>query len=186
VKLVLLNGPPAIGKSTIAQRYVDDHPLALNLDVDGLRSALGQWSEHGDESGLLARSLALAMARTQLSAGYDVVVPQFLGRLPFIVALEDLAAEMSADFYELVLLDSKASSLRRFSRRTEERGRGPAEAMVERAGGEAVLEAHYESLLEVLAARPGAVTIEATWGEVDETYAAVLRCLTSSRTVPRT
>jgi hypothetical protein len=30
-RLILFNGPPAAGKSTLARRYVDEHPLALNL-----------------------------------------------------------------------------------------------------------------------------------------------------------
>lgn len=35
--LVLLNGPPASGKSTIAQRLVDSRSLSLNLDIDIVR-----------------------------------------------------------------------------------------------------------------------------------------------------
>jgi hypothetical protein len=38
--LILLNGPPASGKSTIAQRFVNTHPLALNLDIDVVRGLL--------------------------------------------------------------------------------------------------------------------------------------------------
>jgi len=33
-RLIHLNGPPGIGKSTIAQRYVDQHPEVLNLDIN--------------------------------------------------------------------------------------------------------------------------------------------------------
>ncbi|MBA3302830.1 MAG: AAA family ATPase, partial [Acidimicrobiia bacterium] len=39
-RLILLNGPPGIGKSTLAQRFVDEHPLALNLDLDAVRAML--------------------------------------------------------------------------------------------------------------------------------------------------
>ncbi|TCO60925.1 hypothetical protein [Actinocrispum wychmicini] len=33
-RLIHLNGPPAIGKSTLAERYVDDHPALLRMYDD--------------------------------------------------------------------------------------------------------------------------------------------------------
>lgn len=33
--LILLNGPPARGKSTLAAHFVDHRQMALNLDLDG-------------------------------------------------------------------------------------------------------------------------------------------------------
>jgi len=77
---ILLNGPPASGKSTLAQRFVDAHPFALNLDIDVVRGLLGSWLDDPLAAGSAARSLALAMAETHLLAGKDVIVPQFLGR----------------------------------------------------------------------------------------------------------
>jgi predicted kinase len=44
--LILLNGPPSSGKSTLARRWVLGHPLALNLDIDVVRGLLGAWAEH--------------------------------------------------------------------------------------------------------------------------------------------
>lgn len=40
-QLILLNGPPAVGKSTLAARYADDHPGTLNLDIDLLHPLIG-------------------------------------------------------------------------------------------------------------------------------------------------
>jgi predicted kinase len=36
-RMILLNGPPSCGKSTLARRYAQEHPLSLNLDVDRIR-----------------------------------------------------------------------------------------------------------------------------------------------------
>jgi len=37
--LIHLNGPSGVGNSTLAQRYVDEHPGVLNLDIDALVSS---------------------------------------------------------------------------------------------------------------------------------------------------
>lgn len=42
------------GKSTVARRYVADHPLALNLGVDLVRSLIGRWRDDPHAAGLLA------------------------------------------------------------------------------------------------------------------------------------
>jgi predicted kinase len=74
VKLILVNGPPGSGKSTLARRYADAHPPALALDVDHVRAMIGGWRRSPGRGGTLARDLAVAAARTRLTAGHEVVV----------------------------------------------------------------------------------------------------------------
>ena len=64
--LVLLNGPPAAGKSTLAARLVATRPLALNLDIDVVRGLLGAWIDRPAGAGLAARALAISMAADSL------------------------------------------------------------------------------------------------------------------------
>lgn len=176
----MLNGPPACGKSTLAQRYVDEHPLALNLDVDRVRSLIGRWRADPPAAGLLARRIALAGARAHLVSGHDVVVPQFLGRVTFIEQLEGLAGEVGAGFHEIVLFDSLENILRRFA----ERGRAAADPlhveakeMVESGGGFEDLSVMYDRLLSVLSVRPGARIVHVEDGDVELTYQTLLRNL---------
>ncbi|MFI9385549.1 AAA family ATPase [Kutzneria sp. NPDC052558] len=161
--LLLLNGPPGVGKSTMAARYVHDHPLALNLDIDLLRGQLGRWQDDPRAAGLAARALAVAAARTHLTAGHDVVVPQFLGRVEFIEELEALAAAVGVRFVEVILLDSKESVLRRFADRND----------VAKAVDPSELSTMHDRLTALAATRPRARTMWVADGRIDDTYAAL-------------
>jgi len=165
--LLLLNGPPGVGKSTLAARYVDEHPLALNLDIDLLRGQLGGWRDDPLGAGVAARALALAAARTHLRSGHDVVVPQFLGRAEFIDQLAALALEVGVDFVEVVLLDGKENVLRRFE------DRGDTEKAVESAE----LSTMYDRLAALTATRPQTRTVRVHEGRILDTYAALIGVL---------
>lgn len=179
-RLILLNGPPGIGKSTLAQRYVDEHPLALNLDLDSVRRMLGAWQEQPIEAGLLARAITLEMARVHLGAGHDVIIPQFLGRPQFIAQAEQVAVEAGVPFLEFVLMDSRDSAIGRFLARSEapqSRAHVEAATLMEQFGGRPALEAMYDRLLLVLSHRPDAQVIQSRDGAADDAYAELRRRL---------
>jgi predicted kinase len=165
-RLIVLNGPPGCGKSTLAELYVREHPLALNLDIDRLRDLIGGWRTQRHAAGLLARAAALAAARVHLAAGHDVVIPQFLGRPAFLEQLTELAARSGAEFHEVVLLDSKDNAVRRFAAR-------PTSERVEPA----MVAQMYDDLLAVIAARPGVKVVPTVDGEVERAYQDLLSCL---------
>lgn len=100
---MLINGAPGSGKSTVAEALAQDVPMMLALDVDRIKHSLGGWDDDATASGLHARRLALALAREQLSAGYDVVVSQYLARTAFAEQLEHLASMLGAAYVEIVL-----------------------------------------------------------------------------------
>lgn len=170
--LILLNGPPASGKSTIATLLVAARPLALNLDVDAVRGALGAWIELPLESGLAARRLAIAMATTHLVNGHDVIVPQLLARDTFVLELEAAAKQTAARFIEIALIVDRAETVRAFESRSaspESQQHRDAQRLVERSGGTDGLRATHDLLMEFLDTRPNVRRVEVIRGDIEST-----------------
>lgn len=182
-RLILINGAPGSGKSTLARMYADDHPLALALDIDTVRAMLGCWLDEATEAGLIARRMALEMARVQLTSGRDVVIPQFLGRLDFVFALELLCDDVGAKFVEVALLSSPREAADRFVRRSsapETVEHRDANALLERSGGLSALPDMYNRLLEVIASRPRTRTVVTVDGQADQAYRDLLTLVAST------
>ncbi|MBT0771543.1 AAA family ATPase [Kineosporia sp. J2-2] len=179
-RLVLLNGAPASGKSTLAKVYLAARPMTLGLDVDTVRGMLGGWLERPVEAGLAARELAVAMARVHLLAGHDVLVPQYLGRLDFVLRLETLAGETGVPFVEIALVSDAADAVARFGRRAtapQTQEHRDAAALQERVGGAGELAQMHERLLAVIAARPATRTVVTVDGDVEGTYQRLVTAL---------
>ncbi len=181
-RLMHLNGPPGVGKSSLARRYLADHSLALLLDIDGIRSALGRW-EVVEESKLAARKLAVVMAEAHLRGGHDVVIPQYVGRVDFIATLEDVARRCGASFIE-VLIDAPAIvSVDRFRARRREllsRGELHPQAEVPDAEIEAAVDDARGKLEAVGAALEEVIYLRADQ-RLEDTYADLLAALGDQR-----
>lgn len=178
--LLLLNGPPGIGKSTLAQMYADEHPGSLALDIDRIRCLVGGWRTDFRRAGELVRPLALGMADTHLRAGHDVVVPQYLADADEVERFEAAAYAAGAGFVEVVLLDERSSAVDRFQRRgAEDTDPWHAEVrrIIERAGGRPALESMYDDLFELVASRPNSVLVPSEEGAARHTYDQLVKAL---------
>ena len=74
-RLILLNGPPGIGKSTLAGRYAAEHPGTLCCDIDVLRTMIGGWQTDYAGAGSLIRPAALGFITAYLRESGDAVSP---------------------------------------------------------------------------------------------------------------
>lgn len=158
--LLLLNGAPGSGKSTVAARMAARRPLTLALDIDSLKHALGGWDRDLHTSGLQARRLALALAKQHLEDGHDVVIGQYLARTAFLEQLEAVAAESGARFIEAVLVLEAPVLAQRLGARRAAPDR-PEQAANDRFVGPADAPGLAASIDQLLTARPSARRIDA-------------------------
>jgi len=176
--LIHLNGPPGIGKSTLAALWAERHPGTLDLDIDRLHPLFGGWRDPAQDTHALARPVGKAAAAAHLGAGHDVVMPQNITRLSEVEAFEAIAHAQGADFREVVLLDDRAAAVARFDARTDDDAWNQHNREVVAAlGGATFLGAMYDRLLEVLASRPSAVVLRSEPGAVEATYEALAGAL---------
>lgn len=177
------NGPPGIGKSTLARRYAGEHPGVLTCDIDVLRTLIGGWEDDFATAGGLIRPAALALISAYLDGGHDVVLPQMLARVTELERFEAAATRVGADFVTVMLMDDEESAISRFHARGAGSAGGgdavdPWHAQVRRIvadeGGDAVLAHYHRRLRDVLALRPDTIEVPSIDGDPDATYRAVL------------
>jgi predicted ABC-type ATPase len=121
VRLIHLNGPPGIGKSTIASAFADRHPGVLNLDIDRVAAMVGGCGDSFGDSFEAGRLLAAAMARVHLASGHDVIMPQMMTHMNAgeLAAFEAAAAAAKAEYLQILLTANVEPSVDRCMERAK-------------------------------------------------------------------
>lgn len=178
--LIHLNGAPGVGKSTIADRYVDEHPGVLNCDIDRLRCLIGGWADDFGAAGGVVRPLALAMIGAHLDGGRDVLLPQMLENEGERARFRAAAVESGHGYLHVLLQAGPGEASVRFYGRPEE---DPLHAVIRGVvdgdgGGSAIDE--LDRRLAQAAASTDAVCVDAR-GDVESTYRAVVAAVEAVR-----
>jgi predicted kinase len=173
--LIHLNGAPGVGKSTIAERYVAEHPGVLNCDIDRLRCLVGGWQADFDAAGAIIRPVALAMIGAHLDGGRDVVLPQMLADENERARFRAAAVGAGHTYVHLLLQAPAGEAGRRFYGRPRHDPLHEAiRAVVDRDGGGAVIDQLDRRLAQANAV--DAVRVEAG-ADVEQTYRAVVAAI---------
>ena len=181
-RLIHLNGPSRVGKSTLARRYADGHPGTLVLDLDVLAGMVDGWQDDFSAALDTARSQGRDLTIRHLRSGHDVVLPQLVtvhDRDPD-PALAGAAAAADASYVEVALLVDDEEHLQRLH------GKKPAtavEAQLQHAladPGSDLVERIRRHLDEYLRQRPHTIRIDTTGLDEDATYVLLLDALDGS------
>jgi predicted kinase len=174
-RLIHLNGPSRVGKSTLAHRYADNHPGTLCLDVDVLVGQVDGWREDFSAAFLVATARGLALAKSHLHDGQDVVVPQLVTIFDQGNPFEAAAAEAGARFVEVALLADIDEHTRRLR---EKKPAFDVEASIQsRLETSDLVERIRGHLAEYLHGRPDTIQLDTTGLTVDQTYVRLVNLL---------
>ena len=171
-RLIHLNGAPGIGKTTLARRYVAEHPGVLLCDIDAIRTTIGGWETDDDAAGR-ARTAALGLITAYLTTGHDVAVPQLCAREDQLARFVAAAHAAGADHVHVILTADQTTMLRRFrarAERAEDEWTAYATAYWDREGGDEAIRT-WTSRLDAFSATRIAST------DPDTTYRALLAVL---------
>ncbi|MGH3405257.1 MAG: AAA family ATPase [Streptosporangiaceae bacterium] len=176
-RLIHLNGPSRVGKSTLAHRYADNHPGTLCLDVDVLVGQVDGWREDFSAAFRVARTRGLALAKGHLRDGQDVVVPQLVTIFDQGNPFEAAAAEAGAGFVEVALLVDIDEHTRRLA---EKEPASDVEASVQSSLETSDLVDRIRGhLAEYLHGRPETIQLDTTGLTIDQTYARLMNLLST-------
>lgn len=178
-RLIHLNGPSCVGKSTLARRYANDHPGTLALDLDVLAGLIGGWKENFSAALEIARGHGREMAARHLRGGYDVILPQLVTVHDHEPdpALEKVACAADATYIEVALVVDDREHLQRLrDKRPASEVEAQTKAALEDPDSDLVdrIRGH---LNEYLAMRPHTIRIDTTGIGEDASYLHLLNAL---------
>ena len=118
MKLIILNGPCGVGKSTLAKRLHADEPLSFLLDMDQQRRFISNWQDYKEERWEMTTSLAVGVLHAMLGIGRSVIVDRMTYLPSVIDQYYKIAKQYGADVHEIILWAPKEVVLQR----AEDRG----------------------------------------------------------------
>ncbi len=121
MKLIILNGPSGVGKSTISTLLHADMPNSVLIDVDEIRRSIPDYKENQEESLSLAYEKAAGAIDGAFRNGQSVIIDKAISYSDTLELFIAVAKKYNAEVYEFLLFADKATT----QARADERGYRP-------------------------------------------------------------
>ncbi|MDP2631688.1 MAG: AAA family ATPase [Candidatus Uhrbacteria bacterium] len=118
MKLIIINGPCGVGKSTLAARLHNEMPLSFLLDIDAQSKFISHYREYREERWEMYLAISSAIIDTCLKLGRDVIVEKMIYDPVVIDNFINIGKIYNADIREIIIWASKDVVMNR----AEERG----------------------------------------------------------------
>jgi predicted kinase len=173
MKLIILNGPSGIGKSTIAQRLHREIPSSVLIEVDEVRRTLmPDYRERREESHRLAYEHTADAVEENLKSGHDVIIDKTILDAQIIDSFVAIGKTHNAEVYEFFLFADKAT----VQKRADERGYHPGGLLTSERVGEL-----WEKADTLRKQRARAIVIDTTDSSTEDIFEKVREIVLSTQ-----
>ncbi|MDO8425795.1 MAG: AAA family ATPase [bacterium] len=117
MKLIIINGPCGIGKSTLAGSMHATMPLSFLFDIDAQMRFISHYREYREERREITLALADAVIDALLRLGRDIVVDKMIFDPSIIDSYYGIAKKYGADVHEIILWAPKEVVMKRADER---------------------------------------------------------------------
>lgn len=74
MKLIIINGPCGVGKSTLSAKLHADMPLSFLLEIDAQRRFISHYREHEEEGRAMNSAISKAIIKSCLEDKHDIII----------------------------------------------------------------------------------------------------------------
>ncbi len=124
MKLIIINGPVGVGKTTLAKQLQTKLPLSFFFHFDEMRRHIGAYHEYKVESRNLTYELAFSCAEKCFELGKDMIIDKIMyndaekgTEKPTLDVLHAIANKYGAEVHELLIWADKEVVLKRLDER---------------------------------------------------------------------
>lgn len=164
MKLIILNGPAGVGKSTLSERLHADISNSVLIHVDDLRRTIPNYRENCEESLMKSYEITRKAIKDHLENGETVIIDKAVASSDTLDSFIETGKQRGADVYEIFLAAAKDVVWTR----ADERGYKPGSLLTRERVGEL-----WDKLDDVRQKRPSAIVIDTNALSLDETYQKV-------------